>query len=250
MRLIIFRKALAEFIGTFAIVFGGCGAIAVNQITNGTLSHLGIAIVFGATVMTMIYAVGHVSGAHFNPAVTIAFAITRHFPKKEILPFITAQCAGATLASFLHLVILQPILQQYAMNVPLDFGVTKPIIDSIGLIFVFEFILTFFLMFVIISVATDTCAVGELAGIAIGGTVMFEAMFAGPICGASMNPARSLGPALVSGNWHNYVAYLVGPVLGAIAGALVYQFIRKVQCCKREDDKQQKIYISARQKLN
>ena len=217
----LFRKCLAEFIGTFAIVFGGCGAVAINQISDGAITHYGIATSFGLIVMTMIYATGHISGAHFNPAVTLGFAISRHFPPAQILPYILAQCIGALLGSWIHRVTLQPLIDK-----PLNYGVTLPVDGVWTTAVIYEFILTFFLMMVIVAVATDYRAVGELAGLAIGGTVWFEAMFAGPLCGASMNPARSIGPALVSGQTDLLSAYIVGPVAGALCGALFYQFIR------------------------
>lgn len=216
----LFRKCCAEFIGAFAIVFGGCGAVAIDGISNGAITHYGVATSFGLIVMTMIYATGHISGAHFNPAVTIAFALTRHFPVREILPYIVAQVLGALLASTLHKFTLG------SMTPTLNLGVTQPLDGSYLTAFVYEFALTFMLMMVIVAVATDYRAVGQMAGLAIGGTVWFEAMFAGPICGASMNPARSIGPAIVSGNTELLSAYILGPTLGAMCGALFYQFIR------------------------
>ncbi len=222
----LLRKCGAEFVGAFAIVLGGCGAIAVNQISGGAVSHVGIATSFGLIVMTMVYATGHVSGAHFNPAVTIAFSFTRHFPKREIVPYIAAQCLGAVLASSIHFFTLSPVLKLGQPGDSLDLGVTQPLDGAWTTAFVWEFLLAFLLMVVIMAVATDYRATGQAAGLAIGGTIWFEAMFAGPICGASMNPARSLGPALVSGNWQHFSAYVAGPVLGALAGALFYEFIR------------------------
>jgi len=217
----LLRKCCAEFVGAFAIVFGGCGAVAIDQISGGAVTHYGIATSFGLIVMTMIYATGHISGAHFNPAVTLGFALTRHFPVREILPYIAAQCAGALLASTIHKLTLAPLVAG-----DLAYGVTQPIDGSFTTAAVYEFFLTFFLMMVIVAVATDYRAVGQMAGLAIGGTVWFEAMFAGPLCGASMNPARSLGPALISGHTELLSAYLVGPIAGALCGALFYQFIR------------------------
>ncbi|MDE2699217.1 MAG: MIP family channel protein [Gemmatimonadetes bacterium] len=222
----LLKKCSAEFIGAFAIVFGGCGAVAINQLSEGAITHVGIATSFGLIVMTMVYATGHISGAHFNPAVTTAFAFTRHFPKREILPYIAAQCLGAIAASGIHLWSLTPILKAKHPQQTLNLGVTQPMDNLFATAFIWEFLLTFFLMLVIMAVATDYRATGQAAGLAIGGTIWFEAMFAGPLCGASMNPARSLGPALVSGDWTHFPAYVLGPILGATAGAFFYEFIR------------------------
>ena len=229
----LFRKCAAEFIGAFAIVLGGCGAVAINQLSDGAISHFGIATTFGLIVMTMVYATGHISGAHFNPAVTIAFALTRHFPRREIAPYIGAQCLGAVVASYIHLMSLAPILKGKNSLQSLNLGLTQPMDGIFSTALVWEFLLTFFLMLVIMAVATDFRATGQSAGLAIGSTIWFAAMFAGPVCGASMNPARSLGPAWVAGDWTHFPAYIIGPVLGALAGALFYEFIR---CHPREDN--------------
>ncbi len=183
---------------------------------TGALGHLGVAAAFGLVIMVMVYAVGHVSGAHFNPAVTFAFALTRHFPWPRAVLYWGAQVAGAVGAALL----LRGSLGDVA-----DVGATLPA-GSDGQSFVWEVVLTLFLMFVIMAVATDTRAVGEAAAIAIGGTVGLDALFGGPISGASMNPARSLGPALVSGNFDALWVYLAAPLLGAVIGALAYQFVR------------------------
>jgi MIP family channel proteins len=209
------RLLAAEFVGTFALVFAGAGAIMVDAKMHA-LGHVGVAITFGLVIMAMIYAVGHVSGAHFNPAVTFSFALTRHFPWARAVGYWGAQLLGAIVAAAL----LRGSLGDLA-----HVGATLPS-GTEGQSFLWELVLTFFLMFVIMSVATDTRAVGEAAAIAIGGTVGLDAMFGGPISGASMNPARSAGPALVSGDLHALWLYIVAPVLGASAGALVYQLVR------------------------
>lgn len=180
------------------------------------LGHVGVAIAFGLVIMAMIYAVGHVSGAHFNPAVTFAFALGRHFPWPRLAGYWAAQIAGAILAAAL----LRSSLGNLAHT-----GATLPS-GSQGQSFLWEVVLTFFLMFVIVAVATDTRAVGEAAAIAVGGTVGLDAMFGGPISGASMNPARSIGPALVSGDLTALWLYIVAPLVGAGLGMLAYQFIR------------------------
>lgn len=201
---------VAEGIGTFALVFAGCGAIAV-----GTLGPAGVAAAFGLAIMVMIYGLGHVSGAHFNPAVTAAFAVGRHFPLARVAPYWAAQVAGAIAGAAL--------LRATLGDVPL--GVTQPAGSDVQSL-VWEVVLTFFLMLVIVAVATDTRAVGHGAAIAIGGTVALGALVGGPISGASMNPARSIGPAVVSGDLTNLWIYLVAPPVGAIAAVLVYRYLR------------------------
>jgi MIP family channel proteins len=209
------RRALAEALGTFALVFAGCGAIMVDAKT-GALGHVGVAISFGLVIMVMIYALGHISGAHFNPAVTFAFALTRHFPWPRVGVYWAAQLAGALAAAL----VLRGSLGDIA-----HVGATLPS-GSDGQAFLWEGVLTFFLMFVIMAVATDTRAVGEAAAIAIGGTVGLDAMFGGPITGASMNPARSLGPAIASSDYTAIWVYIAAPLLGAAAAAITYQFLR------------------------
>jgi len=218
----IIRLSLAEFIGTFTLVFAGCGAIAVHQLNDAVIGHTGIAITFGLAIMCMIYAVGHISGAHFNPAVTISFTFNRHFPATLLVPYIAAQCLGASLAGYLLYYTLNPILQARTPQALLNIGVTQPAAESVWIALAWEFVLTFILMFVITAVATDSRAVGQMAGLAIGGTVCLAALFGGPVTGASMNPARSFGPALVSGQWQYFYVYVIAPVLGAIAGGYVY----------------------------
>ena len=209
------RAMVAELVGTFALVFAGCGAIMVDAKTQA-LGHLGVAITFGLVIMAMVYAVGHVSGAHFNPAVTFAFAVTRHFPWPRVWLYWAAQAAGAILAA----AFLRASLGDVA-----NVGATLPS-GSQAQSFVWELLLTFLLMFVIMAVATDTRAVGEAAAIAIGGTVGLDAMFGGPITGASMNPARSLGPGIVAGDLHAIWVYLLAPVVGAGLAAITYAFVR------------------------
>jgi MIP family channel proteins len=209
------RSVVAEAVGTFALVFAGAGAIVVDARTHA-LGHVGVAITFGLVIMAMIYAVGHVSGAHFNPAVTFAFALTRHFPWTRAAAYWGAQVAGALLAA---------VAIRSSLGKDAQLGATLPS-GSQAQSFVWELVLTFFLMFVIMAVATDTRAVGEAAAIAIGGTVGLDAMFGGPISGASMNPARSIGPALVVADVHALWLYIVAPLTGATLGALTYQFVR------------------------
>jgi MIP family channel proteins len=209
---------VAEAIGTFALVFAGCGAIMVDAKMH-ELGHVGVAITFGLVIMFGIYAVGHISGAHFNPSVTFAFALSRHFPWTRAFGYWGAQLIGALAAA----AVLRGSLGNIA-----DVGATLPS-GSQGQSFLWELVLTFFLMFVIMAVATDTRAVGEAGAIAVGGTVLFDAMFGGPISGASMNPARSTGPALVSGNLHTLWLYIVAPICGASLAALAYQFVRGEQ---------------------
>jgi aquaporin NIP len=211
------RRAAAEGIGAFALVFAGCGAIVTEAENPGSLGAVGIALVFGLVIMAMVYATGHLSGAHLNPAVTLAFVVTRHFPRAEAVAYICAQIAGALIAAAL-LAAIWP-------SDPASLGTTLPSVGA-GSAFAYEVVLTAFLMFVIVAVATDTRAVGAAAAIAIGGTVGLDALFGGPVTGASMNPARSIGPALVSGELHDLWIYLLAPVVGATLGALAYQLVR------------------------
>ncbi len=210
------RKVLAEGIGTFALVFAGCGAIIVDQQTGGSISHAGVSLTFGLVVMVMIYATGHISGAHFNPAVTVAFAITRRFPWREVPAYLAGQFTAAIAAAGLLLVLFGD---------DTNLGATMPS-GSIGQAIILEIVLTSFLMFVIMSVATDSRAVGQMAGWAIGGTVALGALVGGPISGASMNPARSFAPALASGDISYLWLYFIAPLIGATLGALAYQLVR------------------------
>ena len=209
------NKYISEFLGTFALVFCGTGAIVINEQSNGAVTHVGIAITFGLIVMAMIYALGDISGAHMNPAVTIAFAIAKRFQLKQILPYIVSQLTGAFLAS---------LTLRYLFQANETLGTTLPAGAEMQS-FILEFILTFFLMLVIINVATGSKEQGMFAGLAIGSTVLLEAMFAGPICGASMNPARSIAPAIISGHTEHLWIYLVAPVLGAAVAILVFKIL-------------------------
>jgi MIP family channel proteins len=209
---------LAEGIGTFSLVFAGCGAIMIDTLSHGQITHVGVGLVFGLIILVMIYALGHISGAHFNPAVTLGFVLVRHFPLTRLCGYWLAQCSGAILAALCLRLFLGPVAHLGA-TVPLGSGGAW---QSFGL----EVLLTFLLMFVIMAMATDTRAVGQAAALAIGSTVALEALFAGPICGASMNPARSLGPALVSWTWTDQWVYLLAPLLGAALGAWVYRLLR------------------------
>ena len=212
------RRAFAEGLAAFALVFAGCGAIVANAEYRGSLGSVGVALVFGLVIMAMVYATGHLSGAHINPAVTIAFTITRHFPPRDAVGYVVAQVAGATAGALLLAVLWE--------GTPGNLGATVPSVGA-GVAFVYEIVLTAFLMFVIVAVATDTRAVGAAAAIAIGGTVALDALFGGPVTGASMNPARSFGPALAAWEWTDFWLYVAGPVAGAALGALAYQLVRQ-----------------------
>jgi aquaporin NIP len=211
------RRCLAEALATFALVFAGCGAIVVDHERGGTLGAVGIAASFGLAIMAMIYATGHLSGAHINPAVTIAFSIQRHFPTRDALAYIPAQLAGAIAAALLLGIVWS--------GRPADLGATHPTVGSAAAL-AYEIVLTAVLMFVIMAVATDTRAAGAAAAIAIGGTVALDALFGGAVTGASMNPARSIGPALAAWSWSDLWIYLLGPLTGAIVGAFAYQLVR------------------------
>ena len=209
------RKLLAEFLGTYALVFAGTGAIVIDQQTHGGVTHVGIAITFGLIVMSMIYSFGDISGAHLNPAVSIAFTLTGKFPLKQLVPYILSQVAGALVAS-LTLKLLFPQNELLGATLPAGSDIQS---------LVLEFILTFFLMLVIVNVATGSKEQGMFAGLAIGSVVALEAMFAGPICGASMNPARSLSPAVVSGHTEHLWIYLIATTAGACSAILVWKYL-------------------------
>ncbi|WP_340074012.1 MIP family channel protein [Leptobacterium sp. I13] len=215
------KNYIAEFIGTFSMVFCGTGAMTINEITGGEVTHVGIAVTWGLIVMGMIYAFGDISGAHFNPAVTIAFAFAKKFSWKEVPKYIFVQCLGAITASSI-LLFLFPEAKTY--------GATIPSVD-VYRAFTLELLLTFFLMVVIINVSTGAKEIGVIAGIAIGGVILLEAMFAGPITKASMNPARSLGPALISGYWQPLWLYLTAPIIGAVLAVASCRLVKDDQCC-------------------
>lgn len=210
------RRCVAEFVGTFLLVFAGPGAVVINEVSGGGVGSLGIGLSFGLAVMAAIYSVGHVSGAHINPAVTVAFALTRHFPWSLVPAYVLSQLLGACAASGFLLALFGDAAH---------LGATIPSGSTLQAALL-EMFLTLFLMFVISAVATDVRAVGQAAAIAIGGYVALAATFAGPIAGASMNPARSFGPALLSGTWTGQWAYWAGPLAGAILGALLYRYVR------------------------
>jgi MIP family channel proteins len=213
----LMRRASAEALAAFALVFAGCGAVVANARYDEGLGTVGVGLVFGLVIMVMVYATGHLSGAHINPAVTVAFTLSRHFPTRDAAAYILAQVVGAVAGA---LVLLAVWPEQ-----PANLGATVPSIATGGAL-VYELLLTAFLMFVIMAVATDTRAVGAAAAIAIGGTVGLDALFGGPVTGASMNPARSFGPALAAGEWHAFWIYVLGPIAGAALGALAYQLVR------------------------
>lgn len=215
------RRWIAEMIGTFALVFVGCGAVVVDELSGGAVSHVGVSLAFGLIIMVMIYALGDLSGAHFNPAVTIGFWIARALPAREVTPYIAAQVAGALLAS----AALRAIFVEYG-----SLGTTVPA-GGVAQSFALEVILSFFLMFVILAVAIGAKEVGQLAGLAIGATVCLAALFGGPISGASMNPARTLGPALASGTFTALWIYLTAPVLGAGLAVGACRSVRGPGCC-------------------
>ena len=217
------KKYAAEFIGTFALVFAGTGAIVINEVSHGAITHVGIALTFGLIVLVMIYTLGDISGAHINPAVTIGFWLSRQLAGREVLPYIVSQSAGALAASG----IVRLLFPDNRL-----LGATQPAGAALQS-FVLEFLLTALLMSVILAVSTGAREKGITAGIVVGSVIALEAVFAGPISGASMNPARSLGPALVSGQIANLWIYLTAPVIGAGFGVLCCRCIREPGCCSR-----------------
>jgi len=215
------KKCFAEFLGTFALVFAGTGAIVINDVSDGAVTHVGIALTFGLVVLAMIYAVGDISGAHINPAVTSAFWLSGRFPGRSVLPYVVSQCLGAVLASG----VMRLLFPAHIM-----LGATLPA-GSETQSFVLELILTFLLMFVILNVSTGAKEKGITAGIAVGAVIALEALFAGKICGASMNPARSLAPALVSGHLEHIWIYLLAPVVGASLAIFGCRSCQEPGCC-------------------
>jgi MIP family channel proteins len=216
------KRCFSEMLGTFVLVFAGTGAIVVNQVSGGVITHVGIALTFGLVVLAMIYTFGDVSGAHLNPAVTVGFFLAKRFPGASVLPYIASQCAGAFLASG-ALRFLFPEHSTLGATLP-----SGPVSQS----FVMELILTFFLMLVILSVSTGAKEKGITAGIAVGAVIALEAMFAGPVCGASMNPARSLAPALVSGETRSLWIYVAAPILGVALAIPACCAFRERDCCR------------------
>jgi aquaporin NIP len=210
-----FRNYVAEMIGTFALVFCGTGSIIIDQQSGGAVTHVGIAITFGLIIMSMIYSLGNISGAHFNPAVSIAFAISGRFPASRLPGYVISQSTGAILASF-TLKFLFVSSQFLGATIPAGSDTQS---------FVLELILTFFLMLVIISVAQGSKEQGMFAGLAIGAIVGLEAMFAGSISGASMNPARSIAPAIASGHIEHLWIYIIAPIAGAALAVPVCNYL-------------------------
>ncbi len=215
------KKLVAEFLGTFCLVFAGTGAIVIDTATGGAVSHVGVALTFGLVVMAMIYAIGDISGAHINPAVTVGFFLARRFPARTVLPYVASQCAGALAAS---------VVIRFLFPTTPKLGATVPA-GSATQSLMLEIILTALLMFVILSVSMGAREKGITAGIAVGAVIGLEALFAGPISGASMNPARSLAPALVSGHFNGLWIYLVAPVLGGALGVVACRCVQEPGCC-------------------
>jgi aquaporin NIP len=218
------KKYAAESFGTFALVFAGTGAIVINEASNGAITHVGIALTFGLVVLAMVYTVGDISGAHLNPAVTLGFWTARRLPGRDVGPYVLSQVAGALAASGL-LRLLFPGSKFLGATLPAGAEMQS---------FILEAVLTFILMLTILNVSTGAKEKGITAGIAVGAVIGLEAMFAGPVCGASMNPARSLAPALVSMHLEHLWLYLVAPPLGAAAAMLACRCIREPGCCRSQ----------------
>jgi aquaporin NIP len=217
------KKYFAEFLGTFALVFAGTGAIVINDVSGGMVSHVGIALTFGLVVLVMIYTLGDISGAHLNPAVTLGFFVAQRFAAREVSPYIASQCIGALAAS----ATLRVLFPQHP-----TLGSTSPA-GPAAQSFVLEVILTAMLMFVILGVSTGAREKGITAGIVVGSAIALEALFAGPICGASMNPARSLAPALVAAHLGSLWIYLLAPLLGVCLAVIGCRCVRETGCCSK-----------------
>lgn len=215
------RRYLAEAVGTFCLVFAGTGALIVDSVTQ-KLGLIGISIVFGAVVGVMVYSLANISGAHINPAITIGFASVDQFPKKEVIPYVLSQLAGATIASLSCLYIFGDLGRKSYLGATL----VNPLFGWQAA-FAIEVIMTFFLVFVVIATTSHESVPFEVCGLAIGGTVSLDVLLGGPISGASMNPARTFGPSLVSGNFAFHWLYWAAPVLGAVAAALLHEYIKK-----------------------
>ena len=222
------RKLCAEMFGTYVLVFAGTGAIVINDVTGGVVTHVGIAFTFGLIVLSMIYAIGDVSGCHLNPAVTLGFYVANRFEKRHVFPYIVSQFLGAILAS---------ITLRLMFPTQLTLGATIPAGNAIES-FVLEFILTLILMFVILSVSSGSKEKGAMAGVAVGSVIALEALFGGPISGASMNPARSFAPAIVSMRFDSLWIYLTAPVLGACSSVFVCRCVQDPDCCCRTSEKE------------
>ncbi|CAL9180797.1 unnamed protein product, partial [Musa hybrid cultivar] len=212
----ILIQIIAEILGTYFMIFAGCGSVAVN-LSTGIVTFPGICLAWGLVVMAMVYSLGHVSGAHFNPAVTIAFATCGRFPWRQVPAYVSAQVLGSTISIGTLRLLFGGKHGQFLGTVPAGSDLQS---------LVLEFIISFYLMFVISGVATDSRAIGELAGLVVGATVLVNVLFAGPISGASMNPARSLGPAIIANRWEGLWVYIVGPICGTVLGAWAYNLIR------------------------
>ncbi|XP_022720959.1 aquaporin NIP1-2-like [Durio zibethinus] len=231
------QKLMAEVLGTYFLIFAGCASVVVNENNEKVVSLPGISMVWGLAVMVLVYSVGHISGAHFNPAVTIAFASCKRFPLKQVPAYISAQILGSTMAAGTLRLLFSGPHDVFAGTSPQGSNLQA---------FVVEFIITFYLMFIISGVATDNRAIGELAGLAVGATVLLNVLFAGKITGASMNPARSLGPAIVSNHYKGIWIYLTSPILGAVSGAWIYNMVRYTDKPLREITKSASFLKSSR----
>lgn len=219
------NRLFAEIMGTATLVFCGCGAMVVNDLYPGTLGHVGVCLVWGLVVMAMIYAVGNISGAHLNPAVTLGFTAAGRFPLRDVAPYIAAQLFGAILAAH----ALKGLFPSHE-----TLGGTFSSVETWRAC-VLEGILTFILMFVILNVSTGHMEKGIMAGVAVGGVIALEALLGGPVTKASMNPARSIGPALASWNFEHLWLYIVGPVTGALLASPTCRWIQGKDCCVKED---------------